>query len=141
MLKLFNKRTTLILGCILSIFLGALIYAVFRKETYVSQIILSFADLSKIKDAVGWAECEFVKYYFPDYLWAFSLDCGVLFILNPTSRRATISCSALTILFGSLYEILQGVNVIKGTGDIIDVVMYFLAVLIIYLFYKKGMSK
>ena len=137
MLKVYKKKIILCIGCIFSLFLGAVIYALLREEAYISQIVAVYVDLSRVKNAFILLDNDFVKYYLPDYLWAFSLCCGILIISNPTSKKEVLCYSSITFWVGTLYEILQKVKLIGGTGDVIDIILYFLAALTVSIIYIK----
>lgn len=139
MARLLKKKIILFSGCILSISIGAIIYALFREDTYISKIILKFVDLSKWKHMFNYVDSNFTKYYLPDYLWAFSLSCGICIILNPINKQQLFSCTFSSFLIGTIYELLQASNIITGTGDIIDIALYFLAALTINLILIKEM--
>ncbi|MBR7132939.1 MAG: hypothetical protein IKD04_05350 [Clostridia bacterium] len=125
---------------IFSLLTGLLIYVLFRENTYISKIILSQIPLTEVKALFSCLECDFVKYYLPDFLWALSLGCGIYIILKPQGTRQALLCSLITFLSGLCYELLQLYGIISGTGDVIDISLYFSAALtvnIIYLGEKK----
>ena len=133
MLKISGNKLVLTFGCILSICTGTLIYALFRENTYISNIIMCFVDLTFLKSIFICLENSFTKYYLPDFLWAFSLSCGLCVILNPKKNIDVFLYSGISFFFGLIYEILQICKVINGTGDIIDIALYFLASLTVSL--------
>ena len=138
MLSFCRKRVIMIWGCILSLLLGAFIYALFREDTYIAKIILSSMDLTSIKRFLSCFDKDFIKYYLPDYLWAFSLCCGILALLDPKDRKKTFYCSFIAFSWGVIYEILQLTGIISGTGDIIDIILYFLAILTVNIIYLRS---
>ena len=136
MLSVNKKKIIMFSLGILSLCLGTFIYILFREDTYIAKTVISLIDLSGIKHILYGLDNAFIKYYFPDFLWAFSLCCIVLVILTPKRKRSTIFSSSIIFFWGSLYEILQMMNIISGTGDIVDIMLYLLATLtadIIYL--------
>ena len=135
MLKVFKKKMILYFGCVLSILFGAFIYAVFREDTYIYKTIESYIDLSRVKDHCAILDNDFTKYYLPDYLWAFSLCCGVFIILKPQNIKEVFFYSLISFGLGGTYEVLQKINVISGTCDAIDIFFYFLAALTVSSFY------
>jgi hypothetical protein len=64
----------------------------------------------------------FFRNYLPDGLWAFSLVSSLLIIWN---RRIKIFWIVLIFIFYISFEIFQYIKVINGTGDYIDVLIYF----------------
>lgn len=140
-MSLFRRKKLyfLILG-ICSIILGLLIYIVFRENTYISKIIYCVIDFSLIRSLLDPIENTFVKFYLPDYLWAFSLSCWLHIIFMPQSK-GSLMCTLTVSLFGSLYEILQYFNIIIGTGDIADAFIYLLAGLTVNILNLKRGSK
>jgi hypothetical protein len=73
----------------------------------------------------------FIKNYFPDGLWAYALTACILIIWN---RGVNYFWLFLIAIFFVLYEILQYLNFVKGTGDVWDIIAYitgaFIAILV-----------
>lgn len=65
----------------------------------------------------------FCRNYLPDGLWAYSLFSSMLIIWD---RQINIFWSIIIFIIFILFEVLQYFHVIKGTGDILDIVTYFL---------------
>ena len=122
---LIKKYIYLILG-ISSLILGLMIYLLFRENTYISKFILSLVTFDKLKMYLNWLKCDFVCFYLPDYLWAFSLSCWLHIIFEP-DKKGSIVCTIVVFAVGAIYEFLQYINIISGTGDFIDVFFYILA--------------
>ena len=115
----------LIFGTV-SIIVGLFIYLIYRPETYISKLILSYIEFQFYKYKIPVLNNNFIKFYFPDYLWAFSLSCGLHLIFKPKQLN-TAYCTILVSIIGLMYELLQWVNFINGTGDFIDIIFYTLA--------------
>ena len=64
-----------------------------------------------------------VKNYLPDGLWAYSFMSAVLIIWN---RRASLEWVVLVYLVSAGFEGLQFLSMVTGTGDIIDIAVYFI---------------
>lgn len=64
-----------------------------------------------------------VRNYLPDGLWAFSLMSFLLIIWNGAIKKFWVSIAVLSFV---LFEYLQSIHVIAGTGDVMDVVCYLL---------------
>lgn len=71
-------------------------------------------------------ENNFIKYYFVDYLWGLSLSCGLHIIFFPNMKQSIV-LTIIVFIFGAVYEALQKSDVISGTGDIADIILYLLA--------------
>ncbi len=121
-----SKKVLFALIGIISLCLGGLIYVLFKETTYVSQVVSDLISLDKIKHHLDFFNNEFVKNYFTDFLWALSLSCFLFCIYEP-NLKSSIAISGFVFLFGSLWEILQWMNCINGTGDFFDILMYFTA--------------
>lgn len=120
-----NKRN-IIVYCttgLVSIIVGLVIYLLYRRETYIAQFILPkvFTD-----NQFNFANRDFIKFYFVDYLWGFSLSCGLHAIINPM-KSGTLICTFVVFICGLIYEIFQYTDIIKGTGDMVDILLYLLA--------------
>jgi hypothetical protein len=61
--------------------------------------------------------------YIPDGLWAYSFTSAILTIWNRDINTIWISILGL---FFIIFEILQSADILKGTGDILDIIIYFL---------------
>ena len=112
-----------ILG-IISLLTGLFVYLIFRPDTYVSRFVMQLISVNL--SALTTYDSSFVKFYLADYLWAFSLSCWLHAIFMP-EIRGTLLCTVTVFVFGSLYEYMQYTNIIAGTGDIIDSLLYLLA--------------
>ena len=64
----------------------------------------------------------FFRNYLPDGLWAYSLVSSLLIIWN---RRIKIFWIVLIFIFYIAFEVFQYIKVIDGTGDYMDVLIYF----------------
>ena len=113
---------------IFSLILGMLIYLLFRENTIITTQISYIMDLKPIRNMFSWAESNFLKFYFVDFLWALSLSCWLHIIFKPKINVSLI-CSLVVITLGTTFELLQFFYVINGTGDILDVICYILAAL------------
>ena len=120
----YNK--TLLRYCVLgtsSLVLGLIIYLLFRPNAYVSRMILSELPMKGVFDCSDLCDSSFLKFYFADFLWAFSLTCWLHAIFLPDISGSWI-CALIVLASGSLYELLQFLGIVNGTGDFIDVFMY-----------------
>jgi hypothetical protein len=64
----------------------------------------------------------YIRNYFPDGLWAYSFVSCLLIIWN---RRINLFWIVSIFIFFIAFEVFQHFEVINGTGDYIDVLIYF----------------
>ena len=134
-----NKRALWIFWGSISLVAGFLLYVFFRQNTYIAQFVLSYFPALRSDYASRFPQIRHLSYYLADYLWAFSLSCGLHAIFLP-GKSGTFCCTLAVSLLGIIYEILQCVRIISGTGDITDILLYVLAgctVNIIYLLRRE----
>lgn len=112
--------------CILSLIMGGLLYVLFRPNTYIGGIFTAFPCVNTIAQICAIYANDLLKFYLPDFLWGFSLGCGFIAINKP-KFGGVVACSFCSFLCGFVWELLQYFHIIKGTGDILDIIMYFLA--------------
>ena len=125
MINSSNKLTIYFFITIVSLLTGFIIYLLFRENTYISRFIENFVDLSAVRKWCKPLESDFLKYYFPDYLWSLSLTSALHMIYNHKKLESWI-CSLSTLILGCVYELLQYLDLISGTGDFVDVLLYLL---------------
>lgn len=119
---------------------GLLLYLAFRDTTYVALAVSRVVPLGWLRNALQPFDASCMRYYLPDFLWAFSLSCGLHLIFLPR-RYGSMGCTLTVFGCGLGYECLQWGGVISGTGDAADILLYLLAGLsvnIIYFVAKKG---
>ena len=119
-----NKKINIITS-IASLFLGGAIYILYRENCYVSNFVEGFIPLSFVRDAFNPFECDFIKYYLIDFLWASSLATALSTLFD--SKRCIFLTALFVFLLGFVWELLQFFNIISGTGDIADIFMYLTA--------------
>jgi len=79
----------------------------------------------------------FIRNYIPDGLWAYGLTSSILIIWN---RRINVLWLTLTACIFIVFEGLQAQQIIKGTGDFLDIIIYFVSgitALAINIFFKQ----
>ncbi len=114
---------------------GGMIYLLFRSRTHIHDIL----HLSSNFYATQFFGDDFVKYALPDFLWAYSFSSALHTVLGGKKRKFVFFT---VVLFGTAYEVAQGLSFIKGTGDIIDIIMYFVAAIMTdYIFFRKKERK
>ncbi len=135
----FKKRIIFITLCVFSLFIGGILYIIFRENTYIAKIFPWKDAILFLRTYFSFLECDFLKFYFPDFLWAFSLCSGLHSIFIPNTKVSKI-CSATVFLFGTLYEFLQLINIIGGTFDFFDILAYLLGSVVITLINLVGVK-
>lgn len=124
-----SKRVLNGILCSITLLTGCVVYIIFRPTTFVALIFDNILTVDIARDNLSFLSCDFIKYYIPDLLWSFSLGCGLIAILNP-KIKGVIYCCLVSLLYGCLWEILQYFQIVSGTFDIYDIVMYLLAAII-----------
>lgn len=122
---MFRRKIYILLG-VVSLSLGVLIYILFRENSYIGIAFSRLSIIQAIRRMLEGFSCDFLEFYFPDFLWGFSLSCGFLAIYLP-KRNGCIICTGIAFLCGCVWEWMQHKEIVSGTGDINDVLMYLLA--------------
>jgi len=97
----FGKRSDILLNVLLPLLLGLFIYWS-ANSLFISALI---------------------RNYLPDGLWAYAFISGILLIWD---RALHMTWIILVFLTAIGYEFLQYLHVVPGTGDIKDIITYFL---------------
>lgn len=124
-----SRRGCNILLAYISLLVGGTLYACFRSTTYIAIALRSIPGIATLSQKAAVISCDFLSYYFPDFLWAFSLCCALNAIHLP-GRCITLLCGIGTVALGVLWEVLQYTHIVSGTGDLWDIFVYFLAALL-----------
>jgi hypothetical protein len=98
----FAKGPDIVLNIILPLILGSLIYWA-GKTNFIPAPI---------------------RNYLPDSLWAYAFISSILIIWD---RAIHFGWIFLVFLVACCFEGLQGIHAIAGTGDITDIIVYFLS--------------
>ena len=117
-----HKREVLL--SLLSLSLGLFIYIFFRKETYIHTLL-------RMNHSFGFSHLnffgsDFIKYYLPDFLWAFSLTNALIAVSEKTKVEVYI-IGVVVIFLSIVWEILQLVKIVGGTFDFMDCFLYLIA--------------
>lgn len=121
-----SKRKKNIRFSLTALVVGCFLYVFFRENTYVGNMFDSIENIEKMRQMFSSQICDLCKFYLPDFLWGFSLSCGLIAIYVP-GIKGIIICASVAFLCGCMWELLQYIGVLSGTGDIHDIIMYFLA--------------
>lgn len=138
-----RRRILFLTVSAVSLFLGLLIYVLFRSGTYIHLFlnsIDSFDEFLTLKYN-NYFTC-FLKYYFADFLWGISLSCFLSAVSDKSNLKRIVANSTIPVVLGVLLEIFQNAGLINGTADFCDVLMYvaaglFHAVINIILFKRR----
>jgi hypothetical protein len=124
------------LNVLLPLFFGGLIYVLFRSKSlnmfhWFESIGLQ-KQVMKMRDAIYPARAHlptWLYYSLPDGLWAYSFSSAFIILWRDQS---SIGKYWLLIPFttGCLSEVAQGLGMMKGTFDVIDLAMYSLGIIL-----------
>lgn len=123
-----KRRINILLGT-MTLVLGFLIYIFFRTNTHIARAFDKIDWIVYIRRQLPGCSNDFIKFYLPDFLWGFSLNCGLMAIYDPRVKGG-ILCGCIALVSGCIWEILQYIGIVSGTGDVIDIIMYLLASII-----------
>lgn len=83
---------------------------------------------------------QFIKCYFPDGLWAYAFLSVILIIWDRIVNPFWLTAA---FLFALLFEVFQYVQLVRGTADTIDVIVYytcFIIALMLNNFFKQSLK-
>lgn len=111
-----NKKHDILLNIFLPVLVGIIIYALIGTESLL----------------------QVIKNYLPDWLWAYSYTAAILIVWDRKPKLCWI-----LIVIGSviLFEVSQYFHFIAGTGDFLDIIVYFVAMATSYLTNKFMQEK
>jgi len=121
-----KKRITFFITGMASLLMGAMIYLLFRPTVIFAQCLDDEKWVLFLRQLLSWLDLTVVKFHLVDYLWALSLSCGLHLIFCP-DLKGSLFCTLTVALYGGLFELLQSLGVISGTGDWFDILGYILA--------------
>lgn len=117
-----SLRTKNALSSLTALALGGSLYILFRSGSYIGNAASAFGLVACLREYLRPLSCEFLRFYLPDMLWALSLACGLVTIWG----QRPLCCAGLAFALGCLWELMQAVGIVNGTGDLLDVMMYLL---------------
>lgn len=132
-----SKRQKNILRCLGALVLGAILYILFRKNTWVAHLFDGIGFVRCLRSMVQSISLNWLRFYVPDLLWAFALSCGIQAICVP-KRGGVPACALSAFICGLVWEFLQWSHVVSGTGDLWDVLMYLTGSVLSILINIKG---
>lgn len=107
--------------------IGFSIYALLKSPIPILKFVFTWESAPV---SLGFAPkfiASFLKFHLADMLWAFSF-CAAL---NLVISKSKFVCIFVAVLIAGL-ELLQYVNIISGTGDILDVLFSIFSVFLFY---------
>jgi hypothetical protein len=122
-----RKRTSLtIIHCVTPLFLGGLLYILFRSTELRMFNWLSFIGLDDIINSIKENLSEFknhlpnwIYYSLPDGLWVYSFTSALLIYWNNDIQKVKLWL-LIPFITGVIIEILQGFKMFIGTFDFLD---------------------
>ena len=124
-----SKRNLNILLSISALVIGGLIYILFRDNSYIAILFNHIPIIQYIRQHVTTLRVHFIKFYLPDLLWGFSLCSGLHAIYLPNAKTSVL-CGITAFSCGAIWEIMQYMGILSGTGDLLDVLMYLFGCLV-----------
>lgn len=134
---------TLTIGILLLLF-GGLLYVLYRPQTL---LLFHVADQLGLSAVIGqgrlwasaWQPAAFVIYCLPAGLWAMSYVLIVAGLAEALQPMARFSAVAFIPLIGGVSELMQAVDIIPGTFDWADLLLYLLP-LVLYMAYSLNVK-
>lgn len=120
-----KQRTNFFIS-IVSLFTGGILYILFRGNTHLGKLFTQFSPIISFRTYLKPLASNLLRFHLPDFLWCLSLGCGLQAVLR-LEKRNILLCGFGAFLCGAIWEYMQLLGVISGTGDFWDVVSYFLA--------------
>ena len=117
-----KKRLILLGGSLTALLAGALDYGLFRQDTYIGRLVAQLLNIGEI----GFV-CGFLAWYLPDYLWMLALSLAIFAVTEPRKKDLPVWAAVLA-LYGSGWELAQHIDLVSGTADWLDIIMYIMAV-------------
>lgn len=139
-----NKRVNHIILATAFLLIGVVVYYFFRNEVLVYE---SYLGINKSKGIVSdpkllnanWLS-KSISNWLPDLCWELSF----LYMLSAvwggwTQVPKLLKLTTLLVILGS--ELLQALGILPGTGDILDILVYFIGFTIFTLVYSNKLRK
>lgn len=116
-----SNQKKYIARCTACLLIGVCCYIFFRPDSYITILHnrLSPHPIRTFPNANVFLRC-----YLSDFLWGMALALGFLAIYDPHKAIGLFFCCGASALLGCAWELLQYLEVVGGTGDIVDVAMY-----------------
>lgn len=116
------------LNVVVPVFVGALLYLLFRRDSFLSETVYTYISVPEISVSAmpPWV-ITFLRNFASDVLWAYALLFSVSAVLR-YSRKRLLASILICICFAIIIEALQKVGVFSGTFDVLDIVFEILAI-------------
>jgi len=129
-LKMRKKSQNIFFHIIFPLFVGGMIYILFRNENLLMFRWFEFWGLNdlilNIRRLVNGIQLfEWVLYSLPNGLWIYSLISFMIILWNKKINLDNILWFIIIISLGIFWEICQGIEIISGTFDWIDLIFCF----------------
>lgn len=137
-------RFNYLLISLFSLIAGLAIYIFLRQGTYIHLFLPKnvLDELTSIYENIPESiVVDFFRYYFVDFLWCVSLNFALYMVSDFKKRSAVIIISIVSAVVGSLFEVAQYLDIVTGTFDIADIVMYIVASLCAVMINIKNLKR
>lgn len=134
-----KNRIFYILNISIPLAIGALIYFIFRPDTYIAYYLRNLMELPTMTLGSG-GLLKFFRNYSCDILWSYSLMFAIFTVGNKSAKRLILT-TALCAVFEILIEICQHIGFINGTFDIFDLLAEIIATIVALIIIKKRIER
>ena len=121
---MLNKKVIIIIS---SLLIGTIIYFLSGSDAYIT---------FGLNNGMRVISNSFVINYIPDFLWAVAFVLSLSFFLENI-----LTAGILVVLFGTIFEVFQRYNIVKGTCDVIDVIVEAVGVILMIMFVKGDINE
>ena len=121
---MLNKKVIIIIS---SLLIGTIIYFLSGSDAYIT---------FGLNNGMRVISNSFVINYIPDFLWAVAFVLTLSFFLENI-----LTAGILVVLFGTIFEVFQRYNIVKGTCDVIDVIVEAAGVILMIVFVKGDINE
>lgn len=128
-----KKRTLIRLGsCLIILMIGVGVYVVYNPKALFLTCL--GVNLPYLVNSSRSLVSTMISSYLADYLWAVSFTMIIQSIMD--LKREWICLLLLCPLLGVIFEVMQYLNWVSGTSDILDVLVYYLGSLTVIMMEK-----
>jgi hypothetical protein len=136
------SRIFLLCNAIVPIIIGTMIYCLIASDVYFVEKIDSLLNtcISPYHVDANFQYMKFIRNYLPDMVWGYSLMFA-LFICSGNNTVDLLRIFIVAVVFSIAMESLQLTNIVRGTFDVLDIMVEVLsegiAVFIIQKYYMR----
>ena len=141
-------RYQLLIGHLLPLFMGVMIYMLFRTENLImfewSNYLFMGATIDFLREFTLSVRLLFPAWFLfslPDGLWMFSYVSLILHIWNNEIKKQNLFWVISIPIVAILSELGQLLKIVPGTYDAIDLVFYFCGAILPIIFFEKNTFK